>query len=122
MRRSGAASAGRVLLVGDAAGLVDPLSGDGIFEALVSARLAAAAILADRPQDYEPALAGALGRQSASSWKAKLVLDRHPRLAFEAVRIPKVWDVVAGLLTGEVAHPSEARGLARPSLRLLARL
>ena len=61
-------------------------------------------------------------RPGSSSWKAKLVLDRHPRLAFEAVRIPKVWDVVAGLLTGEVAHPSEARGLARPSLRLLARL
>ena len=32
MRRSGPASAGRVLLIGDAAGLVDPLTGDGIFE------------------------------------------------------------------------------------------
>ena len=37
--------AARSLLVGDAAGLVDPLSGDGIYEALVSARLAAEAIL-----------------------------------------------------------------------------
>ena len=46
MRRSGRASAGPVLLVGDAAGLVDPLTGDGIFEALVSARLASEAILA----------------------------------------------------------------------------
>jgi flavin-dependent dehydrogenase len=122
MRRSGAASAGRVLLVGDAAGLVDPLSGDGIHEALVSARLAAEAILADSPGEYEAALVAALARQHATSWKAKLVLDRHPRLAFAAVRLPKVWDVVAGLLTGEVSHPSEARGLARPSLRLLARL
>ena len=40
------AGAGRVLLVGDAAGLVDPLSGDGMYEAFVSARLAADAILA----------------------------------------------------------------------------
>lgn len=122
IRRTGRVSAGRVLLVGDAAGLVDPLSGDGLHEALVSARLAADAILSDRPESYEPALGAALGRQTASSWKAKLVLDRHPRAVFEAVRIPKVWDVAAGLLTGEVTHPSEARGIARPSLRLLARL
>jgi hypothetical protein len=33
-----------------------------------------------------------------------------------------VWNVVAGLLTGDVTHPSDARGLARPPLRLLARL
>jgi geranylgeranyl reductase family protein len=122
MRRTARISAGPVLLVGDAAGLVDPLSGDGIHEALVSARLAAEAILAGQPETYEPALDAALGRQAATSWKAKLVLDRHPRVAFEAMRLPKVWDVIAGLLTGEVAHPSEARGLARPSLRLLARL
>lgn len=32
----------RVLLVGDAAGLVDPLSGDGIYEAALSAQMAAA--------------------------------------------------------------------------------
>ena len=38
MRRLGArAASGRMLLVGDAAGLVDPLSGDGIYEAFVSA-------------------------------------------------------------------------------------
>ena len=63
-----------------------------------------------------------LGRFAATSWKAKLVLDRHPRAAFEIARIPAVWRVIAGLLTGEVAHPSDARGLARPPLRLLARL
>ena len=37
---------GRGLLVGDAAGMLDPVSGDGIYEALVSARLAAEHILA----------------------------------------------------------------------------
>ena len=41
LRRAGAVAArGRALLVGDAAGLVDPLSGDGMYEAFVSARLA----------------------------------------------------------------------------------
>ena len=50
MRRLGASIPARdsVLLVGDAAGLVDPLSGDGMYEAFTSARLAAEAILAAR--------------------------------------------------------------------------
>ena len=50
IRRTTSAARGPVLLVGDAAGLVDPLSGDGIYEALVSARLAAAAILDGEPR------------------------------------------------------------------------
>ena len=122
IRRTTAAARGPVLLVGDAAGLVDPLSGDGIFEALLSARLAAEAILAGDLERYEQSLAAALGRFAASSWKAKLVLDRHPRISFQIARIPAVWRVIAGLLTGEVAHPGDAGGLARPPLRLLARL
>jgi len=36
---------GRALLVGDAAGLVDPLAGEGIFSAFVSGHLAAAGLL-----------------------------------------------------------------------------
>jgi len=122
MRRTTEVARGPVLLVGDAAGLVDPLSGDGIYEALVSARLAAEAIVAGEPDAYASALDEALGRYAATSWKAKLVLDRHPRVAFQLVRMPAVWRVVAGLLTGEVVHPGDARGLARPPLRLLARL
>ena len=39
-------AAGRVLLVGDAAGLVNPLQGEGIAQALVSARGAAQAVIA----------------------------------------------------------------------------
>ena len=122
IRRTTEAGGGPVLLVGDAAGLVDPLSGDGIYEALVSARVAAEAILTGTVDQYSQTLEHALGRSAGSSWKAKLVLDRHPRAVFEVARIPWVWDVIAGLLTGELRHPSEARRLARPALRLLARL
>jgi geranylgeranyl reductase family protein len=121
-RRTQVASRGRVLLAGDAAGLVDPLTGDGISEALVSARVAAEAILSGRLDGYDAALQEALGRYAESAWKAKLVLDRHPRAAFEIARLPPVWRVVEGLLTGDVAHPDAARGVARPPLRLLARL
>ena len=111
MRRLGApAGRGRVLLVGDAAGLVDPLSGDGIYEAFVSARLAAEAILADQPEGYEAALSAALDRHAAASWKAKRAADRYPRACLWAMRAPGVFDAVVGLLRGDLAHPSEAAG------------
>jgi geranylgeranyl reductase family protein len=123
MRKLGAAAArGRVLLVGDAAGLVDPLSGDGIYEAFVSAKLAAEAILAAHPEAYEAALSAALDRHAAASWKAKGAADRHPHACLWALRAPGVFGAVAGLLRGELAHPSEARRLARPPLRALSRL
>ena len=123
MRRLGTpAAAGRVLLVGDAAGLVDPLSGDGMYEAFVSARLAADAILAGDLDGYTTALASMLDRHAAASWAAKRAFDRHPRAVFAAARAPGVFSVVAGLLSGDVAHPADARGVARGPLKLIARL
>jgi geranylgeranyl reductase family protein len=123
MRRPGEPAArGRVLLVGDAAGLIDPLSGDGIYEAFVSARLATESILAGEPERYEPALAAALDRHAQASWKAKRAAERFPRACLWALRAPGVFEAVAGLLQGELAHPSEARRLAQPSLGALSRL
>jgi geranylgeranyl reductase family protein len=115
-------AAGRALLVGDAAGLVDPLSGDGMYEAFVSARLAAEAILAGRLDEYATRLAHTLDHHAAASWAAKRAMDRSAAACFWAARCPGVFGVVAGLLAGEVKHPDEARGLARPPLKLLARL
>jgi flavin-dependent dehydrogenase len=123
MRTLGAApSRGRVLLVGDAAGLVDPLSGDGIYEAFVSARLAAEAMLAGDLDAYADRLSAALDHHASASWAAKRALERSAAACFWAARSPGVFGVVAGLLAGDVRHPSEARGLARPPLRGLARL
>ncbi len=117
-----APASGRTLLVGDAAGLVDPLSGDGIYEAFVSARLAAEAILEGDLGAYAAALAASLDHHAHASWAAKRAMDRSAGACFWAARSPGVFGVVAGLLGGEVAHPRDARGLARTPLRLLARL
>ena len=116
------AATARVLLVGDAAGLVDPLSGDGMYEAFVSGKLAAEAILGDTLETYEQRLAAALDHHASASWAAKRAMDKYPAVCFWAARSPGVFGIVAGLLAGEVRHPDEARGLARPPLRLLARL
>jgi flavin-dependent dehydrogenase len=129
MRRAGTGAARRrVALVGDAAGLVDPLSGDGIFEAFLSARVAAETaleLLAGRARDlsaYEQKLNRTLSGLESASWGAKVAFDRYPRLTFAIARIPVVWRVVEGLLRGELQHPSAARGLVRAPLRLLESL
>jgi len=123
MRRLGTPAAkGPVLLVGDAAGLVDPLSGDGMYEAFVSARLAADAVLTGDLEGYTSALSAVLDRHAAASWAAKRAFDRYPRTVFAAARAPGVFKVVAGLLCGDVAHPADAHGVARGPLKLIARL
>ena len=124
MRRLGSTKpcTGRFVLVGDAAGLVDPLSGDGIYEAFTSARLAAEAILSGDLTPYGAALSRALDHHAHASWTAKHALDRHPSICFWASRSPGVFGAVAGLLRGDIRHPDEAGGLARPPLRLIARL
>ena len=57
-QRSRARVSGRVLLVGDAAGYVDALTGEGIAVGLASARAAVAAIAAGTPTAYERLVAG----------------------------------------------------------------
>jgi flavin-dependent dehydrogenase len=39
-------------MIGDSAGLVDPITGEGLYYALRSAELCAQALLADKPEDY----------------------------------------------------------------------
>jgi flavin-dependent dehydrogenase len=114
-----------VLLVGDAAGLVDPLSGDGMYEAFVSSRLASDTALellegrAGTLDAYALRLESALGRTLAASWKAKYALDRFPRLVYGVARLPLVWGFTSAFLRGDLAHPGEAKGLVRAPLRLV---
>lgn len=71
--------AGRVLLVGDAAGYVDALTGEGISVGLAQARAAVSAVLADRPEAYERA-----SRQAARRYAVLthlLVQATRPALA-----------------------------------------
>jgi len=102
-----------VLLVGDAAGLVDPLSGDGIYEAVVSARLAADAIAAGSLDSYAAGVERELGPLHAASWAAKHALDRFPRLAFTLARVPLTWPVIERIVRGELQSSARPRPFAR---------
>jgi geranylgeranyl reductase family protein len=81
---------GRVLLVGDAAGLVDPLTGEGIHSAVVSGQAAAAGILegaTDVAAAYTRHLKP-LQETLAFSHRAAKAFYREPERGFRAMRLP----------------------------------
>jgi geranylgeranyl reductase family protein len=126
LRRPGTRIAGeRALLVGDAAGLIDPVSGDGMYECFVSSRLATEAVLellggrASTLAPYEAAVDAALAPLHRASWKLKVALDRWPRLSWRLARTRLMWTSVERLLLGELSAPGEQHGLARMPLRAL---
>jgi geranylgeranyl reductase family protein len=114
---------GRALLVGDAAGLVDPLSGDGIFEAALSAKIAAEKVFdfvhgtSDDLESYETTTLRALNALTAVSWGAKAAVDRYPRTCFALMRTAPAWRYMQLFLGGD---GREATRLRAP--RLLAHL
>jgi geranylgeranyl reductase family protein len=112
---------GRVLLVGDAAGLVDPLSGDGMYEAFVSGRLAAEAVLSGDTRAYAGSFDRAFAAPEALSWRAKVAFDRFPALAFWLARAPVSWRIFQTVVRGDRAA-SDIGGLSGAPLRVLKAL
>jgi flavin-dependent dehydrogenase len=86
--------AGRVLLVGDAAGYVDALTGEGIAVSLACARRLVDCVLADEPERYERAWAAASRRYrtitTALLWARRRRL-LAPRIVPAAVRLPSLF-------------------------------
>jgi geranylgeranyl reductase family protein len=126
MRRPGTRLArANTLLVGDAAGLVDPVSGDGMYEAFVSARIATDAIadvLEGRASDvnpYDEAIRRALDPVASAGWGAKVALDRFPRATFAVMRLPVTWRALEKIVIGELAAPSAARGAERHAMKVI---
>jgi geranylgeranyl reductase family protein len=109
---------GRVLLVGDAAGLVDPMSGEGIYAAFVSGRLAATAIrrfLDSKDPDLYPYEA-AVERELMPDIRAATVL----RDAYHYTPRPAYWTLqrsevlrrsMCQLITGEKTYQGFLRQL-----------
>jgi flavin-dependent dehydrogenase len=105
------------LLIGDAAGFLDPFTGEGIHRALVSAELAGRALLADaahRPEAlaaYDRQLRRRFVAKDAVSWLVQAFLARPWLFEYAARRLASRADVRAtmGLVMGDLVPPS--RGL-----------
>lgn len=96
---------GRVLLVGDAAGLVDPLLGEGIRHAVDSGRLAAQAIVNDRVADYSQTIHREIGRDLLWGRRCAQLFYRHPRSSFNmGVRNPRIVADFVRFFAGEMTY------------------
>jgi geranylgeranyl reductase family protein len=109
-------------VIGDAAGLVDPFSGDGMYEAFLSARLVTEAILARDLASYPAAVERTIAPLAHAGWGARAAFTRFPRATYLVVRLPVTLRAMEKLLRGELAHPAAARGLERGAVRMIARL
>jgi flavin-dependent dehydrogenase len=104
------------LLVGDAAGFLDPFTGEGLHRALVSAELAAAAILAARRgrsgsfAAYDRAMRRRFLSKDAVSWLVQAFLARPALFDYAARRIADRPAVRAtmGLVMGDLVPATRA--------------
>jgi geranylgeranyl reductase family protein len=124
----------RVLVAGDAGGLLDPWTREGISFALRSGALAGAAAVAD-PACYPQEVERVLGPDMAAGRRALAAFRRHPRVVHEVLRsLPgtgtrspgragndraryRMWDLFVRVFGGET---SLAAQLERRPVRLLA--
>jgi geranylgeranyl reductase family protein len=95
----------RSLLVGDAAGLMDPLSGEGVRYAVKSARLAAESIIRGELDKYTVWVQREIGANlSRARWVAALFYGL-PRLCFRlGARNPKVTRLLSELLNDRATY------------------
>jgi geranylgeranyl reductase family protein len=106
---------GRVLLSGDAAGLSDPLTGEGIHSAIVSGQAAAAAILDDKPD-----VAAAYSRRLrplqetlSFSHRAARAFYADPDRGFRAMRMPGLRSLILKTYADGLPHTRMITAMAR---------
>lgn len=109
---------GRVLLAGDAAGLINPLFGDGLYHAIRSGRLAARCVIDNDTRSYTRRVQQLLGTDFQAARRLSLLFYSLPRLTYRhGIRHPRSSALAARLLAGEVSF----RGLARRSMLRIGR-
>lgn len=97
----------RTLLVGDAAGLVDPFTGEGIRFAIKSGRLAAEAILSGDLAGYSRKVYRQIGSSHRFGLGLAFLFYRHPRACFAlGVRNPLATGAFIDLVSDRARYPS----------------
>jgi flavin-dependent dehydrogenase len=114
----------RWALVGDAAALADPITGEGIFYALRSAALLADCLVREgSPSRYPEAALEDFGRDllKAAALRDRFYAPGFPsRMIRYAAKSAAVRDVLAGLVLGEQGYVGLKRRLLRAGPRFLA--
>jgi geranylgeranyl reductase family protein len=118
---------GRVLLVGDAANLADPWLGEGVYYAVVSARMAAEAMgdvlggAAADLSDYTARVNTGLVRQLGHGRRLARLVYRFPYLSSTALsRSPLMQDLVFSAVRGDLMFRQLNRALILQLPRILA--
>jgi len=110
-QRSAARVAGRVLLVGDAAGYVDALTGEGIAMALACARDLAGCLARNRPEAYEAVWRRETRRYRLLTegllWAGRTPVLRRA-LVPSAQRLPWLFGAAVDQLAGPPAPPARS--------------
>jgi geranylgeranyl reductase family protein len=132
VRRKGTAIyQGKCLLIGDAAGLTNPLTGEGIYHAIKSAQLAAPVIAKCLEShvidlcDYQQAVEDEIAPEMRLSWKERRFFTWFPRLSFISAwaisRNKHLWQVACQGIRGEgmSAHIRKRLRIFRGLLDLL---
>jgi geranylgeranyl reductase family protein len=108
---------GRVLVVGDAAGLLEPWTREGISYALRSGSWAGeVAATADGPAglaEYDRKVTETLAPEMAAGRRLLRLFAKHPRLVHAAMATPLGWQAFESFCQGEL---SMANVLKRPSI------
>jgi geranylgeranyl reductase family protein len=119
LRRDGAPVVrGPAMLAGDAASLVDPLSGEGIWAAFVSGRIAAEEglrLLAGEVADllgYDRALDDVMREEIAASRRLQHVFQRLPKASILMLKYNDAfWRYMTEIIRGELTYPELPRKL-----------
>ncbi|MFN2524215.1 MAG: hypothetical protein ABR614_13015, partial [Mycobacteriales bacterium] len=110
---------GRVLVAGDAAGLLEPWTREGISYALRSGALAGHAAATD-VSSYESAIEAELGADMAAGRRALAVFTRHPGTVHTVFQhLPGMWELFVRLVGGETTM---AEQLGRKRIRGLVQV
>lgn len=111
---------GQVLVAGDAAGLLEPWTREGISFALRSGRLAGLAAVG--AVDYEAAVEAELGAEVAAGRRALALFTARPGLVHRVMRTRPLWPLFQELVTGRTTMADQlARRRVRWPLRLVER-
>lgn len=110
---------GRVLVVGDAAGLLEPWTREGISYALRSGTWAGEVVARARTSadlaEYDQQVNRELGPEMAAGRRLYDVFAKHPRLMHAAMATPMGWRAFEAFCRGELSMANVVR---RPSIRM----